>query len=182
MQLKRMQHRAALWITGAFRTSPSKRVEAIASLIPINLHLKKLNGHHHLRYVTIHPSHAINSLLNKHQSRSQDQHKFALVNLTNKQKLKLKSTIKDISKRLNEIKDEFDPFHTIFHPGLQLVDHFSDRIVFHSSDSSDDEGLFIHSSKLNLAFKKMQKSSKDIAVISDGSIKTSGSVTAIAHI
>jgi len=49
-ELKKMQQRAALWITGAFRTSPSKGVEVIAGLIPINLHLKKLNGRHHLRY------------------------------------------------------------------------------------------------------------------------------------
>ena len=127
-------------------------------------------------------SYTINSLLSKHQNRNQNQHKFALANLTNKQKSKLKSPIKDVSKRLNEIKEEFDLFHTIFHPGLRLVDHFSDRIVFHSSNSLDDEGLFVYSSKLNLAFKKMQKSSKDIAIISDRSVKVSGSATAIAHI
>jgi len=39
-----MQHRAALWITGAFRTSPTEGIEAIAGLMPINLHLKKLNS------------------------------------------------------------------------------------------------------------------------------------------
>jgi len=182
MELKKMQCRAALWITGAFCTSSSEGVEAIAGLVLINLHLKKLNGCHHLRYATISPSHAINSLLNKHQSRNQNQYRFALANLTNKQKSKLKSLIKDVSERLNEIKDEFDFFHIIFHPGLRLVDHFSDRIVFHSPDSSNDEGLFAHSLKLNLAFKKTQKLSKDIAVILDSSVKTSGSATAITHI
>ena len=181
-ELKKIQRRAALWITGAFHTSPSEGVEAIAGLIPINLHLKKLNGHYHLRYVTIHSSYAINTLLDKHQSRNQNQHKFALANLTNKQKLKLKSPIKDVSKRLNEIKDEFDPYHIIFHPSLRLVDHFSSRIVFHSPDSSSDKALFDHSSKLNLAFEKTQKSSSDIAIISDGSVKAVGSATAVAHI
>ncbi|CAA7270795.1 unnamed protein product [Cyclocybe aegerita] len=33
-QLKRMQRKAALWITGAFRTSPSGGLEALAGLIP----------------------------------------------------------------------------------------------------------------------------------------------------
>ena len=113
-ELKKMQCRATLWITGAFRMSLSERVEAIAGLIPINLHLKKLNGQHHLRYATVPPSYAINALLDKYQNRNQNQHKFALANLTNKQKSKLKSPIKDISKRLNEIKDEFDPYHIIF--------------------------------------------------------------------
>ena len=96
--------------------------------------------------------------------------------------MKLRSPIKDVSKRLNKIKDEFDPFHIIFHPSLQLVDHFSDRIVFHSPKSSEDKDLFVHSLKLNLAFDKTQKSYKDIAVIIDGSVKTSGSATAIAHV
>jgi len=181
-ELNKMQRRAALWITGAFHMSPSEGVEAIAGLIPINLYLKKLNGRHHLRYMTIHSLHAINTLLDSHQNRNQNQHKFALANLTNKQMSKLKSPIKDVSERLNEIKDEFDPYHPIFHPGLCLVDHFSSRIVFHSPTSSSDEALFDHSSKLNLAFERVQKSSNDIAVISDGSVKAVGSAIAVAHV
>jgi len=180
-ELKKMQRRAALWITGAFRTSPSEGVEVIAGLIPINLHLKKLNGRHHLRYATTPTSHAINSLLENHQSINQNQHKLALANLTLKQKMKLKSPIKDVSDRLNEIKDEFDPFHILFHPGLRLVDHFSSRILFHTSPSSSDEALVDYSSKLNQIFKDNQNSSKGIAVIADGSVKTAGSATAIAH-
>ncbi|CAA7258924.1 unnamed protein product [Cyclocybe aegerita] len=41
-QLKRMQRKAALWITGAFRTSPTGGLEALAGLIPVHLMLKKL--------------------------------------------------------------------------------------------------------------------------------------------
>jgi len=40
--LAAMQHKAALWILGAFRTSPTGGIEALAGLIPIQLHLKKL--------------------------------------------------------------------------------------------------------------------------------------------
>jgi len=39
-----MQRRAAIWITGAFKTSPLEGIEAIANLIPIKLHLQKLTG------------------------------------------------------------------------------------------------------------------------------------------
>ena len=42
VSLARMQRKAALWITDAFESSPSHGVEAIAGLIPLNLHLKKL--------------------------------------------------------------------------------------------------------------------------------------------
>ncbi|CAA7270778.1 unnamed protein product [Cyclocybe aegerita] len=41
-QLKWMQRKAALWITGAFRTSPTGGLEALAGLIPVHLMLKKL--------------------------------------------------------------------------------------------------------------------------------------------
>ena len=39
MELKKMQCRAALWITRAFRISPLEGVKAIAGLVPINLYL-----------------------------------------------------------------------------------------------------------------------------------------------
>ncbi|CAA7270015.1 unnamed protein product [Cyclocybe aegerita] len=41
-QLKWMQRKAALWIMGAFRTSPTGSLEALAGLIPVHLMLKKL--------------------------------------------------------------------------------------------------------------------------------------------
>jgi len=62
-ELKKMQRRAVLWITGAFRMSPTEGIEAIAGLVPIHLHLRKLNGRHHLRYASLSLSHAVNSLL-----------------------------------------------------------------------------------------------------------------------
>jgi len=37
--LNKMQRRAAIWILGAFKTSPSEGIEAIASIIPIRFHL-----------------------------------------------------------------------------------------------------------------------------------------------
>jgi len=66
-----MQRRAAPWITGAFQTSLSEDVKAIAGLIPITLHLCKLNGRHHLCYASIPLSHAINSLLNSQHAKNQ---------------------------------------------------------------------------------------------------------------
>jgi len=37
-----MQYKAALWIVGAFCTSPTGRIETLAGLIPVYLYLKKL--------------------------------------------------------------------------------------------------------------------------------------------
>ncbi|CAA7267360.1 unnamed protein product [Cyclocybe aegerita] len=43
-QLKWMQQKAALWITGAFRTSPTGGLEALAGIISVHLMLKKGSG------------------------------------------------------------------------------------------------------------------------------------------
>jgi len=42
--LEKMQRRATIWILGAFKTSLSFGIEAIAGLISIKLHLQKLGG------------------------------------------------------------------------------------------------------------------------------------------
>ena len=59
-ELKKIQQRVALWITGTFQTSLS---EAITGLISITLYLCKLNGRHYLRYMSVFSLHAINTLL-----------------------------------------------------------------------------------------------------------------------
>ena len=40
--LNKMQRRAAIWILGTFKTSPSEGIEALAGIIPIRFHLQKL--------------------------------------------------------------------------------------------------------------------------------------------
>ena len=61
--LTQMQRKAALWITGAFCTSPTGGTEALAGLIPIHLHLRKLADHANLRITTLSDTHPIQSLL-----------------------------------------------------------------------------------------------------------------------
>jgi len=66
--LRAMQCRAALWILGAFRTSPSSSIEAIAGLVPTHLHLQKLSGRLQLQTHSLPPNHIINSLLEARHS------------------------------------------------------------------------------------------------------------------
>jgi len=40
--LGKMQRRAAIWILGAFKTSSTEGIKAIAGIIPIKFHLQKL--------------------------------------------------------------------------------------------------------------------------------------------
>jgi len=144
IKLKRIQCKATLWITGAFCTSPTEGIEAIAGLIPIVLHLCKLNRCHYLYYALIPSSHAINSILDSQHAKGYSSHKFSTSNLTTKQNKKLKSPIKDVNERLSEITQDFHPLHSIFSPGSRLVDHFSSRISFYSPLSSDNKDLHKH--------------------------------------
>ncbi|KAJ3500702.1 hypothetical protein NLJ89_g9676 [Agrocybe chaxingu] len=63
--LNRMQHKAALWITGAFCTSPTGVLEALAGLIPVHLMLKKLAMHTVYRIATLSDTHPLSSILSK---------------------------------------------------------------------------------------------------------------------
>ena len=101
--------------------SPTAGIEAIAGLILISLHLKKLVGHHHLRYASIPSNHAINGLLDPQHTKNLPPHRFALLNLSTKQRQKLISSITDINNCLSEITPTFDPFRLLFSPGLRLV-------------------------------------------------------------
>jgi len=177
-----MQCKAALWITGAFQTSPSDGIEAIAGLIPVTLHICKLNGRHHLRYGTILSSHAINLLLDSQHAKNHPPHRVATSKLTNKQWANLKSPIKDVNKYLDSIRNCFNPTFPLFSPGSRVVDHFSSRISFHSPSSSSDEDLFQHFQNLNHAFRSSQTSSFSTTIITDRGIKKSYIATAVTHI
>lgn len=151
-ELSKIQRRAALWITGAFHTSPTEGVKAIAGLIPIFLYLRKLNGWPYLWYKSIPLSHTINLLLDIQYAKNQTPHKFLTHKLTTKQNTKLKSFIKDVNKWLSEVNESFFPFHSIFFPGLRVVNHFFNNFSFHSPILSDKEDIHKYLDHLNETF------------------------------
>ena len=67
--LAAMQHKAALWILGEFCTSPTGGIEALADLIPIQLHLKKLVKRSCLWTATLPSQHILISLLSARNSK-----------------------------------------------------------------------------------------------------------------
>ena len=93
-----MQQRAALWKLGAFQTSPTTGIEAISSLIPIHLHLKKLYKRFLLRGSLLSPNHIISSILSSDGLHEHNSH-----NITPKQRLHLKSTLIDVDNSYNEL-------------------------------------------------------------------------------
>jgi len=177
-----MQWRAAIWITGAFCTSPTEGIETITGLIPIALYLCKLNSRHHLCYTSILSLHAINLLLNTQHAKNHPPHRFTISKLTVKQQMNLKSPIKDVNKCLNNINKCFNSLYSIFSPGSRVVDYFSSRITFYSPPSSSNDNFHHHLQKLNYAFNLSQILSHSAAVISNSGIKKSHTASVAAHI
>ena len=83
--LGKMQRRAAIWILGAFKISPLFGTEAIAGLMPINLHFQKLGERSQLCTCKIPPSHLIRSLIDLRLNSDSGLDAVALDSLTNRQ-------------------------------------------------------------------------------------------------
>ena len=81
--LGKMQKRAAIWILGAFKTSSSYSIEAVAGLIPIKLHLQKLGGRSQLQAYKLPPNHLVYSLIDSQLNTSPNLKSVALDLLTN---------------------------------------------------------------------------------------------------
>jgi len=84
-KLKEMQHRAAIWILGAFHTLPSMRIKTITGLIPIHLHLHKLSGRNQLWASTLPYNYVLNILLESRFSPKSQHYCFSLDHMTAKQ-------------------------------------------------------------------------------------------------
>jgi len=141
-----------------------------------------LNSCHHLHYASIPPLHAINSILDTPHAKNQPSYRFTTANLIAKQQVKLKSPIKDVNEYLNEIFACFNSTHTLFSPGLRLVNCFSSRITFHSLVSFSNENTYKHIQNLRYVFNQLQNSSHSVTIITDSSIKKSNIALVIAYI
>ena len=130
--LRKMQWRAALWITGAFHTSPTLRVETIAGLVPIHLHLKKLYRRFLLWQSSLPSNHIIHSILSSDGLQEQKCHNVSIDCLTAKQRIQLKLPLIDINNKHNEFFPSFCFFNEEFKSGNHIVDIFPDQFFFSS--------------------------------------------------
>ena len=61
--LNKMQRRAAIWILGAFKTSPSEGIQAITGIIPIKYHIQKIAKRFQLYLFKLPNNHILRNLL-----------------------------------------------------------------------------------------------------------------------
>jgi len=62
-ELRKIQQRATIWITGTFHTLPTWGIKAITELILIYLHIQKISRRHQLCISSLSTNHVINFIL-----------------------------------------------------------------------------------------------------------------------
>lgn len=126
-----MQRRAALWIVGGFKMFLLMGIKAIASLIPINLHLQKIRGRSQLRAYSLPSNHILCSLISPSIEFLPHQHPLLLNSLTRRQCGLTKGYLVDIENYFNKVFSSFNPINSELFSGYRIIDTHADCFSFH---------------------------------------------------
>ena len=174
-----MQRRAAIWILGAFKTSPTEGIEAITGLIPIKFHLHKLVSRSQLRSSLLPDNHIIRSLMDNHLNSCIGSHPHSIKSLTNRQKTSVKGYIIDFNNKLYGVFPSFSPLNPEFSPGSRVINIFLDKFSFNLATKGKNASS--HSQQLDNMIIQASMSPHTAIVVSDMSIKND-IATSISHI
>ncbi|CAA7265985.1 unnamed protein product [Cyclocybe aegerita] len=142
-QLKRMQQKAALWIMGAFHTSPTGRLEALAGLIPMHLMLKKLAMRAVYHVTTLSDTHPLRSMMGEGLLKQAEPHARSATLMTPAMRGKVKSTIMEVDEHIHTLTESFEPFAPKARPGDQLLDCYADHLHFDERDPTQDRRPYL---------------------------------------
>jgi len=132
-----------------FYTFPSFEIEAIAGLIPINLHLCKLSGHAQLRAHSHPHNHILKSLLELRSFEDLNHYPLSLDSLTHCQRENIKDSIIDMDNRFNKVLSSFDLLNVEFSPSFCLIDIFPSCFSFHPYTKHKDYNFEDYTNQLN---------------------------------
>jgi hypothetical protein len=121
--LRKMQRRACLWITGAFKTSPMGAAETLTGVPPVHLHVKKLVERSHIRTHMLQAPHSFCRLVD-------GDYKFSVKTLKGQIRGDLKSPITEAWLNLDLSSLDLDPVNRFNQPGLCPKDFYHGRIVY----------------------------------------------------
>ena len=109
--LDKMQRRAAIWILGAFKTSPAEGMEAIAGIIPIKFHLQKFAKRSQMRPLKLPTNHIIRALMEDAPNLLKPPNPHAVSSLTNRQKNIAKGHLIDSCNKAYGLFPSFSPLN-----------------------------------------------------------------------
>ena len=121
-----MQRRAAIWILGAFKTSPTEGIEAIAGVIPIKFYLQKFVSRSQLHSLVLPASYLIRILMDNLSNLPTKPIPHSINTLINRQRTIVKGYLINSNNKLYEVFSLFSPLHLELLPGSRIVDNFSD--------------------------------------------------------
>ena len=128
--LNKMQRRAAIWILGAFKTSPMEGIKALAGLIPIRFHLQKITKRSLICPFKLLANHILKYLLNDNPSPLKLNNSHNIGSLTNRQRSLTKGHLINSSIKSYGIFPSFTPLDSEFSPGHRIIDNFSNHFSF----------------------------------------------------
>jgi len=147
--LNKLQRRAAIWIMGAFKTSPSEGIEAIARIIPIRFHLQKIARRSQIRPFKLPTNHILRELIDDLPLSSNNPNPYTVGSLTNCQKNIAKDHLIDSYNKAYGIFPSFSPLNPEFFPSSRITDNFSDRFSFNLVNKKEQEKDKIRAQELD---------------------------------
>ena len=151
-ELRKIQQRATIWITGTFHTLPTWGIKAITELILIYLYIQKISRRHQLCISSLSTNHVINFILENRHAKNSPTYCLSLENMTIKQWQKIKSSIVNTNNCFNGIFPSFDSLNYEFSPGFRLIDNFPSCLFFHWANHKNKESYKTHLCKLDKIF------------------------------
>jgi len=148
-KLRKMQRRIALWISGAFHTSPMSGIETIAGLISIHLHFQKLSSRSQLRAHSLLSNHIIKLLLEMRSSNDNEPQQLLLEILMPRQQTIIKGHVVNRDNRFNEVVSFFSSFHYKFSPRNRVIDIFPNHFSFHYLNRKSNHSIKSYLCNLN---------------------------------
>ena len=179
--LNKMQRRVAIWILGAFRTSPTESVEAIAGIIPIRFHLQKIARRLQICLFKLLTNHILRSLMDDSPPSSIFSNLHSIGTLTDCQKNITKGHLIDSCNKSYSIFPSFSPLNQEFVPGSCIINIFSDYLSFNLATKKDKEKNKIHTHELDIMVLHNSLLPHTALVITDASIKNDIAAS-ISHI
>ena len=179
--LNKMQRRAAIWILGAFKTLPSKGIEAIAGIIPMKFHLQKITKRSQIRPFKLPINHILRSLMDDLPPSSTISNPHKIGSLTNRQRILTKGYLIDSYNKSHRIFPSFSPLSIEFSPGNHIIDNFSNQFSFNLVNRKEKTKVNNHALELDKIVLQTSSLPHTALVITDASIKND-IATSILHI
>ena len=179
--LNKMQRRAAIWILGAFKTSPMEGIKALVGLIPIRFHLQKIIKRSLIRSFKLPANHILKNLLNDNPPSLKSNNSYNIGSLTNRQRSLTKGHLIDSSIKSYGIFPSFTPLDSEFSPGHHIIDNFSNCFSFNLVNKKEKNQNHLRGQELDDMVLCCSSNPYTILVITDVSIKND-ITTSILHI